>query len=36
MDKTKAPVEQPVPASPTQGDTSTQEATTPVDPAKTE
>ena len=36
MDKARAPVEQPAPASPAQGDTSTQEATTPVDPAKTE
>ncbi len=36
MDKSKAPVEQPAQASPAQGDTSTQEATTPVDPAKTE
>jgi hypothetical protein len=34
MDKAKAPIEQP--ASPTQGDTSAPQTTTPVDPAKTE
>ena len=34
MEKTQAPVEQP--ASPAQGDTSTPQPTTPVDPAKKE
>ncbi len=36
MDKAKIPVEQPAPASPTQGDTSTPETPTPAKPAQTE
>ncbi len=36
MNKARAPVEQTVPASPAQGDTSTPEAPTPDKPAKTE
>jgi preprotein translocase subunit SecG len=34
MDKARAPVEQPIPASPAQGDTSTPEAPTPAAPAQ--